>query len=71
MLFIDFFIARFQRSGKLLLDHCEQLVLRVDVELAVDTVDVGLRRAVGDTELFLHIGGIVATREHVEHFGLP
>ena len=36
-------------------DEVDEVLLAVDVQLAVDVADVGLRRALGDVELLLDV----------------
>ena len=46
-------------------DEVDEILLAVDVQLAVDVADVGLRRAFGDVELLLDVGGLVAAGQVV------
>ena len=41
-------------------DEVDEVLLAVDVQLAIDVADVGLRRALGDVELLLDVGGVAA-----------
>ena len=43
-------------------------MLAVDVQLAIDVADVGLRRALGDVELLLDVGGVAAFRQQEQDF---
>ena len=36
-------------------DEVDEVLLAVDVQLAIDVADVGLRRALGDVELLLDV----------------
>ena len=52
------------------LDHAHEVLLVVDVALAVDVADVRLGRALRDIELLLDVGGVMAFGQEEQDLGL-
>ena len=52
-----------------MLYQVDELLMRVNVQLAVDVGDVRLHRAVRESEFLLDVGGVAAACQQAQHIG--